>query len=66
MIQMENECVGCPTEMGCLGSSCPYNNVPHYYCDDCGEEEQLYHFEEEHLCIECIKKRLQEVDYDNY
>ena len=31
MIKYENECVGCPPERGCLGSSCPYMNVPRLY-----------------------------------
>ena len=38
MIRYEDECVGCPPEMGCLGSICPNRNVPHYFCDYCGEE----------------------------
>lgn len=38
MIRIENECVGCPPEMGCLGSCCPNRNVKRIYCDICGEE----------------------------
>lgn len=38
MVVFENECVGCPTEMGCYGQSCPNRNVPHYFCDKCGKE----------------------------
>lgn len=38
MIRFEDECVGCPPEMGCLGDGCRYRNVPHIYCDICGEE----------------------------
>ena len=53
MIKYENECVGCPPERGCLGSSCPYINVPRLYCDDCGEEdEKLYENDDEQLCAE--------------
>ena len=63
MIRIENDCVGCPPEMGCLGDGCPYRNVPYYYCDECGENETLYHFDGEELCIDCIKKRLEEVIY---
>lgn len=63
MIRIENDCVGCPPEMGCLGDGCPYRNVPCYYCDECGENETLYHFDGEELCIDCIKKRLEEVIY---
>lgn len=61
MVQIENECVGCPPEIGCLGSSCPQRHVPHYYCDDCGDEEKLYWFQGLQLCIDCIKYRLEEV-----
>ena len=38
MIKFEDECVGCPTELGCIGEACRYRNVPHVYCDICGEE----------------------------
>lgn len=38
MIKYKNECVGCPPEIGCIDSACPYKNVPVYYCDECGEE----------------------------
>ena len=58
---LENECVGCPPEIGCLGSSCPNINVPHYYCDDCGDETDLYYCEGEELCIDCIKYKLERV-----
>ena len=63
MIRIENDCVGCPKEMGCLGSSCPYRDVPHYYCDECGEEIScLYALQsvwsggisDEFYCEECI------------
>ena len=35
MIKYEDECVGCPPEMGCLGDSCPNRDVKHLYCDKC-------------------------------
>lgn len=63
MVQYENECVGCPKEMGCLGSTCPNINVPHCYCDGCGDEvETLYHFGGQELCIECVEKLLEKVE----
>lgn len=62
MKTIEDECVGCPPEMGCLGSSCPYKNVVHYYCDDCGEETQLYYYDGKELCIDCIEKTLEKVE----
>ena len=62
MKTIEDECVGCPPEIGCLGSSCPYKNVVHYYCDDCGEETQLYYYDGKELCIDCIEKTLEKVE----
>lgn len=38
MIREENDCVGCPDGVPCIGSNCPMRNVPHMYCDYCGEE----------------------------
>ena len=55
----ENECVGCG--LPCF-DSCPYKNVTRHYCDECGEEEELYYFDGKELCIECIKKHLKKVE----
>ena len=57
MISFEDECVGCPTHMGCLGRACPNKNVPHYYCDECGEEwdpENLHDVDGRMICEECL------------
>ena len=62
MVEYENECVGCPPEMGCMGSSCPNRNVPHYYCDECGDETSLYYYDDKELCIDCIKEKLEKVE----
>ena len=57
MVKYENECVGCPPEMGCLGDCCPNRNVPHIYCDKCGEEcEELYRYDGKELCENCFEK----------
>lgn len=66
MIVYEDECVCCPTEMGCLGNSCPNRNVPHYYCDgeDCGEEfepSELYDFDGSMLCKDCLASKFKTV-----
>jgi hypothetical protein len=62
MIKYENECCGCATpNYPCIGESCPNRRVPHRYCDECGEEDTLYEYDGEELCIECIKERLEEV-----
>ena len=62
MINVENECVSCG--FPCLGNSCPYRNVPHYYCDECGDETEIYHYDGEQLCISCIERRLDKVNED--
>lgn len=38
MTREENNCVGCPPEIFCLGSTCPMRHVLHTYCDSCGIE----------------------------
>ena len=66
MIKFENECVGCPKEMGCLGSGCPYTHVPHLYCDKCDAEvETLYNTEEGQLCEDCTANCV-EGDIEDY
>lgn len=59
MKKIENECVDCG--LPCF-EGCPYKNVVRHYCDECGEEEELYYFDDKELCIECIKKHLQKVE----
>jgi len=61
MKRIENDCVECPSEIGCMGEACPYKNAVHYYCDDCNEETELYVFDELELCLDCIGKRLEKV-----
>lgn len=55
MITYEDECVGCPTELGCIGSACPNRNVPHLYCDKCKDDvEKLYKYDGQEICEECL------------
>lgn len=56
----ENECVDCG--LPCMGNDCTNRNVTRYYCDKCGEEEQLYFYDGLELCIECIKSELEKVN----
>lgn len=73
MIKYENECVGCPKEMGCMGDACPNRNVPHYYCDECGEEivEGLSYRDyyttdgSDHLCKDCFNKAMIEAGMED-
>lgn len=56
MVQYENDCVDCG--LPCLGDSCKYRNVPHYYCDECSEElEDIYDVDGEELCEDCLIDR---------
>ena len=64
MVEFENECVGCPPEIGCLGSACPKRNVPHLFCDSCEDEfesNELYMFDGEMLCSECLLNKFEKV-----
>lgn len=63
MIKVENECVDCG--LPCIYESCPYWAVKRFYCDECHDEAELYWFEEEQLCIDCIEKRLERVECDD-
>lgn len=54
MRKIENECVCCPSELGCLGNSCSNKNVVRFYCDRCGNETTLYDFGGEELCQHCL------------
>lgn len=56
-----SECVGCPSERGCLGSICPKRNMieEHYYCDRCGreiDEYELIDTDGEQLCSRCYRE----------
>lgn len=58
-IRYDNECVGCPPELGCLGEACPNRNVPIYICDICGaecceEDIRIDTISGGHICVECI------------
>lgn len=66
MIVIGSECVDCPKELGCLFEACPYYKVIYYVCDCCGEEvEELYHFDGEQLCAECVLGNLEKVEYED-
>ena len=66
MIRYENHCCDCAVPgYPCIGNSCPYMNVPIYYCDGCsGDTRAEYEVEGEHYCKECAKKYLKEAFSD--
>lgn len=51
--------------MGCIYEACPYYEVVRYYCDECGEESELYYWDGEQLCVDCILKQLERVEYND-
>lgn len=55
MIKIEDHCVDCPREIGCLGKTCPFQNIKVHYCDMCEEEESKYIIEDEEYCDICAK-----------
>ena len=57
---VENECVDCG--LPCIYESCKYYAVERFYCDSCTEEEPLYEYDGQELCISCIEKRLKPVE----
>lgn len=62
MIRYENECVQCG--LPCF-LSCPNKSVPHYYCDGCGAEDDVYAFDGDDLCFDCIWDSLQSSDAES-
>ena len=62
MIKYENHCCSCAVPgYPCMGSSCPYVNVPVYYCDICDDDIRAeYDIEGEHYCKEHAKEYLKE------
>jgi hypothetical protein len=55
---IEDGCVGCPPEIGCLGSACRYKNEIHFYCDKCLNETTLFFFGDSELCADCVLEQL--------
>lgn len=62
--RVENHCVSCPPDLGCMGSICRNRNVRVFFCDDCKEvfqTDDLYLYETKSadydLCAECYKER---------
>lgn len=63
MKKIENECVDCKSlGLPCLGNSCPNRNVARFYCDRCGKEEKLYHYDSEEICESCLLKEFEVVE----
>ena len=55
-----NKCCDC--QLPCL-LFCPLRDDSYdYYCDECGDEAQLYEFEGQELCLSCIEKQLEKIN----
>lgn len=59
MVKIENDCVEC--DLPCLGDACLLRNSKHYYCDDCGDEAEIYDYNGEELCVDCLLKRFKKI-----
>lgn len=56
MVEVRNDCVGCP--QGCINCGRKYDYKV-LVCDNCNsEEEELYDYEGEQLCAECVLDRI--------
>lgn len=55
MKEIRDECVGCPSEIGCMGLGCPYKNAEYTVCDDCGDDA-YYNVDGAELCEDCTDK----------
>lgn len=62
MIKYENHCCNCAVPgYPCMGNSCPYINVPVYYCDMCTSSTYAdYEIDGSHYCEEHAEKYLKE------
>lgn len=61
MIVERNDCCDCATEnYPCLGDSCDMRHHKVHVCDNCDStNEQLYHYEGQELCMNCIVEILE-------
>lgn len=63
MKRIENECLDCKSlGLPCLESRCPYRNSTRFYCDRCGDECKLYHYDSEEICVTCLLKEFEVVE----
>lgn len=54
MVKVENECVGCHTELGCT-DYCAKKQVRYLYCDECNSDvDKLYKLDGTEFCEDCL------------
>ena len=61
MKKIETRCNGCPE---CVGCGRKHEEWSYYECDRCGSLEQLYIYEGEEICAECLLKEFEEVNME--
>lgn len=58
---LESDCVDCG--LPCLHKACPHYEVTRYICDNCKDDVyELYHFEGQELCVDCVLEQLEKVE----
>lgn len=62
MIRYENDCVGCANDYYPCDPYCTRKRSPHFYCDQCGNEDKLYWLDGKQLCAECLESELGDED----
>ena len=66
MIKKTSNCVNCPQNIGCIGSSCPYFENYELICDKCNTAvDELYEVDNAELCEDCLRKEFNKITYDN-
>lgn len=62
MITYENNCVGCPDGIPCIGKICPLVHQEVVICDQCGNHinSKYYKFTNKEYCEDCIDDVLNE------
>lgn len=62
MISVESDCVDCG--LPCIYEACPHYKAIRYICDCCDNEvDDLFLFDDQELCIDCITHKLERVEY---
>ena len=57
----ESDCVDCG--LPCIHEACRHYEVVRYVCDNCKEDVyELYHFDGEELCADCVLEQLEKVE----
>lgn len=59
-----SDCVEC--DLPCIYEACRYYKAERYLCDECNEEAELYYFDGQELCADCILNRLEKVEGSFY